>query len=92
MKQYSDYKSISANIFDGTHLKWKLQACLGDKKQKSMFLVVSRLDVHFDFEHPRFACSDERASKVARPKSLTPRNKFAHPWYSIATENNIFFL
>ena len=35
-----------------THLKWKLQACLGNEKQKSMFLVVSWLNVHFGFEHP----------------------------------------
>ena len=74
-----------------THLKWKLQACLGNEKQKPMFLVVSRLDVHFGFEHPYFACSSRRASKVGRPKSLAPRNKCVYPWYGIATENNISF-
>ena len=29
--------------------------CLGNKEQKSMFLVLSRSDVNFGFDHPFFA-------------------------------------
>ena len=38
-----------------------------------MFLVVSRLDEHFGFDQPFFACLIEKSA---------PRIKFVHPWKS----------
>ena len=43
-----------------------------------MFLVVSRLDEHFGFDHPFFVCPIGRASKITSPKSRAPRKKFVH--------------
>ena len=51
---------------------------LENKEQKSMLLVVSRWGVHFDFEHPFFACPIEGASEFVRPKNRGPRKKFVH--------------
>ena len=45
-----------------------------------MFLVVSRSDVHFGFDHPFFACLIGHASKTARPEIWAPRTKFARPF------------
>ena len=39
---------------------------LEQKEQKAMFLVVSRSDVHFGFDHSFFVCPNERESKIAR--------------------------
>ena len=44
-----------------------------------MFLVVSRLDEHFGFDHLFVACSIGRASKTARQKSRVHRKKIVHP-------------
>ena len=37
-----------------------------------MFLVVSRLDKHFGFDQPFYACPIGHESKIARPKKLGP--------------------
>ena len=34
----------------------KCKSGLGNKEQKEIFPVVSRLDEHFGFDHPFFAC------------------------------------
>ena len=69
---------------------------LGNKEQRAMFLVVSRLNLHFGFGHPFFACPIGRASKTARPKSRAPREKFVHPWYKMSLKkyllHNVFSL
>ena len=44
-----------------------------------MFLVVSRSDVLFIFEHPFFMCPIGRACKIALPKNRAPRKKVVHP-------------
>ena len=46
LKQHLDYKSVIAKTFGRCYL--------GNKEQKAMFLVMSRLDVHFAFERPFF--------------------------------------
>ena len=55
-----------------THISCKNH--FGKKEQKAMFLVVSRLDVHFGFE-----CPVGGTSKIARPKNRAPRKKFVYP-------------
>ena len=58
------------------HIKNESWKCyLGNREQKLMFLVVSRSDVHFDFEHPFFACPIGRAILLR-----APRKKFVHLW------------
>ena len=49
---------------------------LGNKEQKSMFLVVSRSDVHidFDFACPFVPCPIGRASKIVPTKNWARRN------------------
>ena len=53
-----------------------------------MFLVVSRLDVHFGSEHPFFACPIRHASEIVRPKIQAPKKKFVHPcdWINVFKE------
>ena len=53
-----------------------------------MFLVVSRSDVHFGFDHPFFECPIGRARKIARPKSRAPKKKFVHPWITAFSNIN----
>ena len=55
-------------------------SCLGNKEQKTMFLVASRSDVQFGFDHPFFAYPIGRVSKIARQKSRELRKKFVHPY------------
>ena len=50
-----------------------------NKEQKAMFLVASRLNVHFGFDHKRFASPIGRATEVALPKIQTPTEKCVHP-------------
>ena len=38
-------------------------SCFDDKEQKARFMVVSRSDLHIDFDHPFFACPIRRANK-----------------------------
>ena len=57
---------------------------LGNEDQKGMFLVVSQLDVHFDFGHSFFGRPIGRASKIARPKNGAPRKKFVRPWLKLS--------
>ena len=79
-KQHLDYKSLIAK-----QLNESCKSCLGNKDQKLMFLVMSRSGVRFVFEHLFFASTTDRASKIARPKSRAPRQKFFHPWHSKCT-------
>ena len=48
-------KTIVAKTFDGNTIKMKVVNAIYVVK-KAMFLVVSPLDVHFDFERPFYAC------------------------------------
>ena len=57
-----------------------ISAHLGNKEHKAMFLVVSRSDVQFGFEHP-FLWVLDRA----------PKQKFVHPWIS-KTIYRLYFL
>ena len=49
---------------------------LGNKEKKRMFLVVSQSGAHFGYEH---LCPIGHASKTARPKNWTARNKISPP-------------
>ena len=48
---------------------------LGNKVQKAMFLVVTRLDVHFGSECPFLSVPIGRTSKIVRPKNRVPKGK-----------------
>ena len=63
-------QNLIAKTSSGNTLKMKaLSKCyLGNKEQREMFLVVSRSNVHFGFEHPFFASPIGRASRIARRK------------------------
>ena len=76
LKQHSDYKSLIAKTFGIENEGCK--CCLGNKEQKVMFLVVSRSDVQFGFEHPFFACPIRRANKIAHLKNRALIKKFVH--------------
>ena len=54
---------------------------LGNKEQKWMLPVVSRIDVYidFDFAHSFYACSIGRAILLAHPKNRVRRGKFVQP-------------
>ena len=75
-KQLFRLQSLIAKTFDGNIFKMKLQVLF------RLFLVVSWSDASFDFDHPFFACSIGRLSKIARRKSWAPRKKFVHTWLS----------
>ena len=88
LKQQSNCKCLIAKTFDGNTFKMKSAGPV-NKEQREIFLVVSRLDVHFGFDYPFFACPIERVSKVARPKSRAPRKKFVHPCEVVVTSNSL---
>ena len=80
---------IKASVHIIKNFWWKYnkyESCksyLGNKEQKAMFLVVSRLYVHFSFAHLFFACPSGRTSEIARPKNQARWSKFVQPWFCV---------
>ena len=72
------------------HINKSCKSCLGNKKQKAMFLVMSWSDVHFGFDHQLFACPIGSANKIARPKSRTCTKKFSHPLLQFVFSESLF--
>ena len=84
-RRWNNIQKAHSENFWWKHIKNESCKCyLGNKEQKAMFLVVSRSNLHFGFDHPFFffffACPIGRESKIARPKIRPPAKKFVQPY------------
>lgn len=61
----------------------------GNKERKATFLVLSRSDVHFDFESLTFTYTFGSGSKITRPKSWARKIRFVKTWKDIRTEISV---
>lgn len=61
----------------------------GNKERKATFLVLSRSDVHFDFESLTFTYTFVSGSKITRPKSWARKIRFVKTWKDIRTEISV---
>ena len=86
LKQHSDFKSFIAKTFSGNSFKNENhKSYLGNKEQKTMFLVVSRSDTHFNFGRLLLACPVGPVSKITIPKNRVRWSKFIQVWLKFLT-------